>query len=85
MIAQFSDRTIARPSVSRRAQRGSTGHTTGGGQDKSAHIARRSGGWFYWVFSGFSHIAAFRDNVRHQPKYLNFLYHSHVAGPRHVR
>lgn len=59
--------------------------TTGGWQDKTAHIAWRSIGCFCWAFLVFPHIAVMGRNVRPPFNSLDFLQLSHISRPRHGR
>ena len=61
------------------------GATTGGWQDKTAHIARRSVGCFCWAFHWFPHIAAIGRTLRATFKSLDLRHLSHIVGPRHGR
>ena len=53
--------------------------TTEGGQDKRAHVAPRSDGWFFELFSGFGHLAPGIGKVPNSPKSLIFNRHRHIA------
>ena len=73
------------PRVAWRAQGREAGTTTARWQDKRAHIVRRSGGWFCWVFWRAAHLAMLSRNVRRKAKPLYLRDVSHIAGPRHGR
>ena len=59
--------------------------TTARWQDKSAHIVRRLGGCFSWIFSRAAHIATLARYVRLSLKTLHLFDLSHIAGRRHGR
>ena len=59
--------------------------STGLGQDKRPHIARRSVGCFCRHFGGFAHIATLSGNVRRQPIRLKCFAFLHIAGLGHGR
>ncbi len=61
------------------------GTATEGWQDKRAHLARRSGGCFCWVFRPAAHIAGLAHNVRQGTKTLFLIDFLHIAGLRHGR
>ncbi|WP_322418092.1 hypothetical protein [Mesorhizobium huakuii] len=54
-------------------------------QDKSAHIARRSGGCSCLIFWRVPHIAGHRRNVYEEAKVLYLFFFFHIAVPRHGR
>lgn len=62
-----------------------TANRTGRWQDKRAHIARRSSGWFYWFFRRLSHFAVTVRNVRQLPKVLYLRCFFHIVGYRDGR
>jgi hypothetical protein len=66
-----------------RAQGWEAANTTEGWQDKSAHIARRSGGCSFSIFWRVANIARHWRNVRgaSNPLYLPHLFH--IAAYRH--
>lgn len=68
-----------------RAQGVATANTTGGWQDKRAHIARRSGWGFCPASCRIWHIAAPGRNVRGTAKALYLCALLHIAGQRHGR
>lgn len=85
MSPEHSNRTISGSDAAWRAGRRGKRTTTARWQDKSAHIARRSGGWFCWVFWLVLHIAALRCNVRRRPNPLYLRCLSHIATCCHGR
>lgn len=85
MSSPVPDRTIACSSASWCALRVEAGNTTGRWQDKRAHIVRRLGGCFSWIFSRAAHIATLARNVRLSPKTLHLFDLLHIAGRRHGR
>ncbi len=85
MTASPPIRILSGSGVAYRTLRWGPGNTTERGQDKRAHIARRSVGCFRWIFFYFPHLAAFRGNVRCRHKSLSLKEISHIGGPGHVR
>lgn len=78
-------RALSWPSAVWRAEGREAVKTTARWQDKRAHIVRRLGGCFSWVFSRASHIATLARNVRRKPNALHVLDLSHIASRRHGR
>lgn len=85
MTARNGFRSISDPSVSKRAQRWEAGNTTGGWQDKRAHVALRLGGCFCLGFWLAPHVVALMRTVRRKPMPLSSGDVLHVAGLRHER
>ena len=61
------------------------GVTTGRWRDKTAHVARRSGGCCCWVFWRASHVAAILRTVRGNPNALIWRHFLNVARFAHGR
>ncbi|TPL46546.1 lytic transglycosylase domain-containing protein [Mesorhizobium sp. B2-4-6] len=78
-------RTIAGSSAAWRVWRLMAVRATGRWQDKRAHFAPRSSGWFHSGFWRAPHIVAIRRNVASRPKALLAKVILHIAGPRHGR
>ena len=57
-------RAVACPGAIWRAEGWEAAKTTARWQDKRAHIVRRLGGCFSWIFSRAAHIATLARNVR---------------------
>lgn len=85
MTALMGNRVLSGSGAAWRVRRGSPATTTARGQDKSTHIARRSGRCFCWVFPRVRHLAAQRDKVRTSRKLFCIKDFPNIARRRHGR
>ncbi len=75
MISAFAHRIASQDS----GESGETVSTTEGGQDKRAHVAPRSVGCFFEVFTAFAHIAPGIGKVPNPSNSLIFNRHWHIV------
>jgi hypothetical protein len=85
MTCTSSFRMMSGSGVSWWVRVGATGTTTARWQDKRAHIARRSVGWFSWAFFRAPHIVSLWRNVCHAFNLPDLLRFPHIAERCHGR
>lgn len=85
MTAPVGIRILSGSGVPWRGRKGSTATTTVRGQDKSTHIARRSGRCFCWGFLRAAYLVARRGKVRTLLKLFSTKGFTHIARRRHGR